>query len=181
MSFYLTMPDIGPKEIENLLDSNPSTSKGIPGNEQAKGQLDHDAAILNVSSMDSVMLDPTPDAFQRSKAYNIGLGLLNSSSGFYFGYMLTILNPLGEKLYRLHFMSQDVNSDLSNAVSMLLLGTMFGALVSGPLSTNFGRVRTLIASEFFILGLYGLILWDNSFVFLVNRFLTGAACAVGNV
>jgi hypothetical protein len=132
MSFDQTMPDLSPKEIQYLLDNIPSTPWVPPGNEKSKGLLDHDAAIFNARSIEPVMFDPTPDAVQRSKAYNIGLGLLSSSSGFYFGYMLTILNPLGEKLYRLHFMSQDVNGDLSNAVSILLIGAMFGALVSGP-------------------------------------------------
>ena len=65
------------------------------------------------------LVNPSSSLTQRNKAYNICLGLLFSSGGIYFGFFMSIFNPLGYKLLKFDLHIEDkmeieqINGNLS--------------------------------------------------------------------
>lgn len=114
------------------------------------------------------MRDPSDSAEERSKGYNVFFGLSFASGGFYFGYSLAMLSPLGEKWLKYNF---DIieNSALYLGMANLLvaIGVGIGSTVSSILCEKYGRVRLLFYSEITMMCVHSFMWVHNIWLFLV--------------
>lgn len=137
--------------------------------------------MLNNEVIVKKLEDPTSECKQRSILFNIGYGILASSAGFYFGYYQSICNCLGEKLLRLHYKVDDIDMWFGYLNVFFPVGAMIGSLIAGTFGTKFGRVRTLIGAEVYIILVYGLYMIDNFYFLYIARFFSGIGAGIGAV
>ncbi|MFA7344136.1 MAG: sugar porter family MFS transporter [Terrimicrobiaceae bacterium] len=83
-----------------------------------------------------------------------------------------------------HFIEQDFkigDKQIEIIVSALLWGAVFGTLISGVLSSNFGRRRTILVSAvIFVLGSLACSMAHNEHALIISRFFLGIAVGVAS-
>lgn len=114
---------------------------------------------------------------QLNKTRNILTGLVLASGGFFFGYHIGVLNPLGEVLlvdvYNLSGQRKiDVNGLLN---SLFCIGVMIGVLGTGVLADKIGRRPVYYASDFVAIIAAGLFLVQKLEILYLARFVIGLA------
>lgn len=83
-----------------------------------------------------------------------------------------------------HFIEQDFkigDKEIEIIVSALLWGAVFGTLISGVLSSHFGRRRTILVSAvIFVIGSLACSLAHNEHTLIISRFFLGIAVGVAS-
>lgn len=110
------------RTIENLLNKNPTE-----GNDDRETFESKSYNPLNSSNLDEDNYNPR----EKSALLSIMYGTLASTAGIYFGYFQSIFNPLGEKLLRLHYKVDDVNSYYGNLNLFFPIGAGLGCILGG--------------------------------------------------
>jgi hypothetical protein len=114
------------------------------------------------------MRDPSDSAKERSKAFNIFFGLSFASGGFYFGYSLAMLSPLGEKWLKYNFdIIENSGFYLGMANLLVAIGVGIGSTVSSILCEKYGRVPLLFYSEITMMFVHSFMWVHNIWLFLV--------------
>lgn len=90
------------------------------------------------------------DLTLKNKGFAYGLAAIIGSGGFYFGYFMSIFNPIGKPLLTGHYKMTEDQADnvLGNVNLFFCIGAGLACILFGKLSDLFGRVRLLIAFEF---------------------------------
>lgn len=108
------------------------------------------------------------------------LALVLGLGGYFVGYSVSIMNPLGrplaEHLYGLEETQQD--NFVGNTNFFFLVGVLIATLASGLLADLVGRIKMIIGAEIaatFILSLYW---FDGIILFYGVRFLAGIAAGL---
>jgi SP family galactose:H+ symporter-like MFS transporter len=83
-----------------------------------------------------------------------------------------------------HFIEQDFkigDKEIEIIVSALLWGAVFGTLISGVLSSHFGRRRTILVSAvIFVIGSLACSMAHNEHTLIISRFFLGIAVGVAS-
>jgi hypothetical protein len=114
------------------------------------------------------MRDPSDSAKERSKAFNVFFGLSFASGGFYFGYSLAMLSPLGEKWLKYNFdIIDNAATFLGMANLLVAIGVGIGSTVSSIVCEKYGRVKLLFYSEIMMMCVHSFMWVHNIWLFLV--------------
>jgi hypothetical protein len=142
-----------------------SDAKEIPENATSLSDED-DPSPKNANALS--MRDPSDSANERSKAFNIFFGLSFASGGFYFGYSLAMLSPLGEKWLKFNFDIIDNAATFLGIANLLVaIGVGIGSTVSSILCEKYGRVKLLFYSEIMMMCVHSFMWVHNIWLFLV--------------
>lgn len=118
-------------------------------------------------------IEPT----QLSSSRNTLTGLVLASGGFFFGYHIGILNPLGDivliDVYKLS--GQQVVDAKGLLNSLFCIGVMIGVLGTGVLADKVGRRPVYYASDVVAIVAAGLFLIEDLKILYLARFVVGLA------
>jgi len=107
--------------------------------------------------------------------YLILVCFVGAAGGFLFGYDTSVISGVIEyisspKIYNLHEISKGWTT------SCILIGCMIGCVVAGPVSSRFGRKKTLLLTALvFLFSSLGCALTSHYAVFIVYRIIAGIA------
>ncbi|MEI6491548.1 MAG: sugar porter family MFS transporter [Verrucomicrobiota bacterium] len=121
---------------------------------------------------------PTPSAPKKVSFIVYFIGFTAALAGLLFGLDVGVISGAQ------HFIEQDFkigDKEIELIVSALLWGAVFGTLISGVLSSNFGRRRTILVSAvIFVIGSLACSLAHNQHTLIISRFFLGIAVGVAS-
>ena len=107
--------------------------------------------------------------------------LVGAAGGFLFGFDTSVISGVIEyisspKVYDLNEISKGWT------VSCIIIGCMIGCIVAGPLSSRFGRKKTLILTALiFLVSSLGCALTSHYFTFVTYRIIAGVAVGAASM
>lgn len=111
----------------------------------------------------------------RSVSYNWTICTLIASGGIFFGYYISVFNPMGTPLLKnvYHLNKEDKASALGNLNLLFSFGALVMVIFSGSISSRVGRTRSLLLAE--ILALLTLALYniESLSCLYLARFISG--------
>lgn len=126
-------------------------------------------------------LNETKTPVQKSKAKNYALALTLASGGFYFGYYVGILNPMGELMLKKIYNQtdqQEIDSTSGLLNNLFSLGALAGVLLAGLLADKIGRRPVMYMTDAIALLCSVLFYLQTLPLLMVGRFVSGAVAGL---
>ncbi|MCX6970956.1 MAG: sugar porter family MFS transporter [Verrucomicrobia bacterium] len=121
---------------------------------------------------------PNPPAPKKVSFIVYFIGFTAALAGLLFGLDVGVISGAQ------HFIEQDFkigDKEIEIIVSALLWGAVFGTLISGVLSSHFGRRRTILVSAvIFVIGSLACSMAHNEHTLIISRFFLGIAVGVAS-
>ena len=134
--------------------------------------------------MMGTLIGKNPEFKERSSARNLVLAITLASGASYFGYYISVTNPLNNKYYFQKAFDIDLddtdrqNEVIGNINLLFSLGAMIGVLTSGFIADFIGRTKTLIFADILaIVSGLGYLFKVDPWVIYIVRFCGGIVAA----
>lgn len=143
--------------------------------EDKKGKNNIKSLSSNFTSTTNLVLSNNQMDIISIRYLNMYFLVLNSSIGFFFmGYNLGVYNTLSISMDIYFSWLIEYKQTLTSIVStILIIGCLFGSIISGYMSSKFGRRKTILIFDIISIIGGGIAVIGNTETYIIGRFIIG--------